>query len=204
MQFRAAESAAHKTGLTATFDVLAKTHNEAAVDVLLAALAHPQPAIREGALEVLLKRRTVAGHREIVNQLPTFDARGREIVARHHRLLGRAIREAIQSDDPAQFARGAAATLEFRDFDLLPTLLQVAEDEANPHRDAAAQQVLKLAELLYDDLAAKRTSQARDPQLTRTHVLHSLEQSLARYTRHKQSATVEALLLLAPREHVQP
>ncbi len=201
MQFRAAEPAAQPSGLTITLEVLSKTHNEAAVDLLLAALDHPQATIREGALEALLKRRTVTGHREIVNRLSSLDARGREIVLRRHRLLGRAIREAIQSSDSEEFARGVAATLEFRDFDMLPTLLQVAEDEANSHRDAAAQHVLKLAELLYEDLAAGRNSQTRDPQLTRTHVLHSLEQSLARFSRHKRPEIVEALLLLAPREH---
>ena len=200
MPFRTAGIAASKSGLAVTLDVLCKTHNEAAVDVLLAALDSPDAEIRDGALEVLLKRRTVSGHREVINRLPTLDSHGREMVARHHRLLGRAIREAIQSADAPQFAKGSAATLEFRDYDMLPTLLQVAEDEASPHRDAAAQNVLKLAEMLYEDLA-NRASTSRDPQLMRTHVLHSLEQSLSRFSRHKRSEIVEALLLLAPRDH---
>ena len=183
MPFRTAGIAASKSGLAVTLDVLCKTHNEAAVDVLLAALDSPDAEIRDGALEVLLKRRTVSGHREVINRLPTLDARGREMVAQHHRLLGRAIREAIQSADAFQFAKGSAATLEFRDYDMLPTLLQVAEDEASPHRDVAAQNVLELAEMLYEDLA-NRVSTSRDPQLMRTHVLHSLEQSLSRFQRH--------------------
>ena len=54
MQFRAAEPAAQPSGLTITLEVLSKTHNEAAVDLLLAALDHPQATIREGALEALL------------------------------------------------------------------------------------------------------------------------------------------------------
>ena len=201
MPLRSAGSAASKTGLSVTLDVLCKTHNEAAVDLLLAALDNPDPSIRDGALEALLKRRTIAGHREIINLLPRLDARGREIVARHHRLLGRAIREALQSPEPEQFTKGAAATLEFRDYDMLPTLLQVAEDDANPHAAQAAQHVLKLGELLYESLAAGRNSQDRDPQLMRTHVLHSLEQSLARYSRHKRPEIVESFLLLAPRDH---
>jgi HEAT repeat protein len=191
-----------KIGLKNTFEVLCKTHNEAAVDLLLAVLDSPFPAVREGALESLLKRRTVSGHREIIRRLARLDSHGREIVAAQHRYLGRALRDAILSADPQGFATGCAAALEFRDYDMLPTLVHAAEDEQYPYRTPAAQHALQLAQLLYDDLAADRSSQAgRDPQLMRKHMLHSLEQSVARFPQHKQSEIVEAFLLLAPRDY---
>ncbi|HZZ28737.1 MAG TPA: HEAT repeat domain-containing protein [Pirellulales bacterium] len=191
-----------KTDLSITFDVLWKTHNESAVELLLHALDSPLKPIRDGALESLLKRRTTLGNQEIINRLATLDAGAREIVGEYHRYLGRGLRDSIQSADPKVFATGCAATLEFHDYDMLPTLVHTAEDETHPHRDLAAQHVLKLAELLYDELATgQSTSAGRDPPLMRKHMLHSLEQSLARLPQHKRPEIVEALLLLAPREY---
>ncbi|HEY2883402.1 MAG TPA: HEAT repeat domain-containing protein, partial [Pirellulales bacterium] len=91
--------------------------------------------------------------------------------------------------------------LEFHDYDMLPTFIQAAEDVTSANRTAAAQHVLKMAEMLYDDLASQRSSAGRDPQLMRRHVLHSLEQSLARFPQHKRSEIIEAFLLLAPRDY---
>jgi HEAT repeat protein len=191
-----------KTGLNATFDVLWKTHNESAVKLLLDALDSPLTTVRDGALESLLKRRTMIGHREIIGRLPTMDSKSREIIAEYLRYLGRGLRDAILSSDPKKFATGCGAALEFRDYDMLPTLLHVAEHEGHVHQQAAAQHVLRLAELLYDDLAkGKNSADGRDPGLMRKHTLHSLEQSLARFPQHKRQEVVEAFLLLVPRDY---
>ena len=51
-------------GLATTFQVLAKTENEAALAVLLPALDYPQASVQEGALAALLNRRSpLAGGR---------------------------------------------------------------------------------------------------------------------------------------------
>ena len=39
-----------------------------------------------------------------------------------------------------------------REFDLIPALINAAEDEANPNRDLVAATLLSLAETLYDEL----------------------------------------------------
>jgi hypothetical protein len=191
-----------KTGLAVTFDVLWKTHNESAVNLLLNALDSPLAEVRNGALESLLKRRTVAGHQEIIRRLPSWDSSARDIVRQYHRYLGRGLRDAILSHDLTVFTTGCAATLEFRDYDMLPTLVQAAEDHAHPYCNVAAEHVLQLSELLYEDLASKQSSPiGRDPPLMRKHVLHSLEQSLARFPQHKRLEMIEAFLLLAPRDY---
>ncbi len=150
----------------------------------------------------MLQRRTVRGHREIISRLNTLGARQREIVRANPRYLGRALREAIQSPDPGQCAVGCSTVLWLREYDLMPALVHEAENSANPNRQLAAQHVLELAELLYQDLALPpQTAGGRDPKLTREHVLHNLERSFARFTQHRRSEIVETFLLLAPREH---
>jgi HEAT repeat protein len=191
-----------KVGVAITFEALMKTHNEAAFEVLVAALDSPQPAIADGAVETLLRRRSLTGHREVFARLATLAPRQRAIVANNPRWLGRAVREAIVSTSDDAFARGCSAAADLRDYEMIPTLVQVAEDQNNRHREAAAAHVLMMAEHLYDDLAAQRNSaDGRDPQLTRKHVLHSLEQSVNRFAQYRRPEILEAFLLLAPRDH---
>ena len=112
------------------------------------------------------------------------------------------VRDAILSRDDGQFASGSAVAAEFHDYEMLPTLVQVAEDSSNPHRESAAARILQLVESLYQELSSPHTGPVhRDPQLMRTHVLHSLEHSVVRYSQHKRTEIVEAFLLLASREN---
>src|SRR6187401_1867070 len=59
-----------KTGLEKTFELLAATENEAAVDALLPALSSPHEHIQECALRALLDRKSLAGQREVVRRWP--------------------------------------------------------------------------------------------------------------------------------------
>ena len=56
-------------GLKTTFRLLSETENEAAIWVLIPALDSPNVSIREEALAAILKRRSPAGHREILRRL---------------------------------------------------------------------------------------------------------------------------------------
>ncbi|HEY2761714.1 MAG TPA: HEAT repeat domain-containing protein, partial [Pirellulales bacterium] len=202
MPSKAESSAKTKAGLSITFDTLLKSRNEAATELLLDALSAATDEIQDAALEALLKRRTIAGHRQLLLRLPMLAPRQRAIVAANHHRLGRVVRDAILSRDDAEFARGSEVAAEFRDYETLPTLLQVAEDGSNAHRESAAGYILQLAEALYQELAAPRAIVVqRDPQLMRTHVLHSLEHSVVRYSQHRRTEIVEAFLLLSPREN---
>ena len=81
-------------GLATTFEVLARTDNEAAVRVLVAALDSPDADIRQRAVEAILVRRRTGAGLEILRRLDRFGARERAIIARHHNRLGRALRDA--------------------------------------------------------------------------------------------------------------
>ncbi len=190
-------------GLATTLELLKSTKNEAAVGLLIPALDSAHQAIRDGALEALLARRSEAGQKEIIRRLHTVNARWKSIIESHHGLMSQALRDAVLATQPQLCANGCDAALWFREFDLIPALINAAEDEANPNRDLVAATLLSLAETLYDELAAPRDYRnRRDPQLVRRHVVGSLEESVKRYPKHKLGAVVEAYLLLAHRDNV--
>ena len=190
-------------GLETTLRLLTQTKNEAAAAVLIPALDSAQVAIQEGALRALLERHSEAGSHEIVRRLHLINERWEAIIDEHHGRLTQALRDAVLATQPQLCANGCRGVLWFREYDLLPALVTAAEDESNPNRGPVAATLLKLAELLYEELAAPRDYRnRRDPQLLRKHVLGNLEQSVRRYPKHRVAAVIEAFLLLVHRDNV--
>jgi HEAT repeat protein len=192
-----------KGGLDISLAVLTSTENEAAVDVLIPALDAPQPAIHEAALRALLERRSVTGQRDIIRRLHAINDRWKELIVNEGRgRMAQALRDAALEPDSQVCANACQAMLWFREYDLIPTLINAAEDEANTNRDLAATTLLSLAEQLYEELSSPRDYQTRrDPQLVRKNVTGSLEDSVRRFSKHKRTEIIEAFLLLAGRDN---
>jgi HEAT repeat protein len=190
-------------GLETTLRLLTQTKNEAAASLLIPALDSTHVDIQEGALRVLLDRHSEAGSHEIVRRLHLINERWEAIIDQRQGRLTQALRDAVLAKQPQLCANGCRGVLWFREYDLLPALITAAEDESNPNRELVATTLLKLAELLYDELAMRRDYRnRRDPQLVRRHVLGNLEQSVRRYPRHQVGAVIEAFLLLVHRDNV--
>ena len=197
-------SSAHPVtkGLPATFRLLTKTKNEAAVALLIPALDSPNVTIQDEALQALLDRHSVAGQREIVRRLHEVNPRWEAIIDERHGRMTAALRDAVLATDLQLCQNGCRAALWFHEYDLMPALINAAEDESNPNRQLVAETLLKLAELLYDELASPRDYRnRRDPQLVRQHVLASLEQSVLRFSKHRIDEVIEAFLLLVHRDN---
>ncbi|MFZ5832651.1 MAG: hypothetical protein ACOY3P_21395, partial [Planctomycetota bacterium] len=64
--------------LVVTFRYLARTANEAASEILLAALDETSPHIRQLAVAAILDRRDAQGHREVFQRLPHMDEASRQ------------------------------------------------------------------------------------------------------------------------------
>lgn len=191
------------SGLDITLRLLAQTKNEAAAAVLIPALDSAHAEIQEGALRALLDRHSDAGSREIVRRLHLIDASWEAIISEHQGRMTRALRDAVLATQPQLCANGCRGVLWFREYDLLPALVTAAEDESNPNRQLAATTLLKLAELLYEELAAPRDYRnRRDPQLVRQHVLGNLEQAVRHYPKHRIGEVIEAFLLLVHRDNL--
>lgn len=190
-------------GLATTFRLLSETDNDAAVRALIPALDSPHTAVQEGALRALLARRSPAGGRELLGRLPTFPGRWKEIVRRHPGRLTGAIRDALLGTDRPMCASACRAAVWFREYDLIPALLNLLEGRDSQNADLAGPTLLELAGQLYDELARPRDSTGRrDPQLVREHIVGSLEGSVGRFSRHGQRAPIEAFLLLVRRDNL--
>jgi hypothetical protein len=189
-------------GLSITLELLTRTVNEAAVGVLIPALDCADPAVQEGALIALLKRRTAAGGREILDRMARMKPEWKTIIRQHRGRLTGALRDAILATDPGLCENGCRAAVMFRDYDLIPTLLTVLDSSAQPNAELAAKTTLELVESLCEELVGGRDpSDRRDPQMIRRYVLGSLESSVHRYIQHKRREVIESFLLLVGHEN---
>lgn len=189
-------------GLNTTFELLATTENEASVGVLIPALDSLLALVQENALRAILRRRSPLGQREVIKRLHLGGDRWRQILTEYQGRISAALRDAVLANDPQHCANGCAAIVWFGEFDLIPTLITATEDSTNVNLQLAAQTLLDLAELLYQELSVPRAyRQRRDPQLVRRHVVGSLEASIHRYGNHKRPEIVEAALMLMGRDN---
>jgi len=190
------------SGLSITFDLLTSTNNEAAVQVLIPALDCANPAVQEGALIALLKRRTAAGGREILDRMSRMKPEWKTIIRQHRGRLTGALRDAVLGIDAGLCENGCKTAVMFRDYDLIPTLLNALDSSAQPNCDLAAQTTLELVQALCEEIVGGRDpSDRRDPQMIRRYVLGSLESSVYRYSQHKRREVIESFLLLAGRDN---
>ncbi len=188
--------------LATTFRVLGKTQNEAALRVLTAGLDSPHTAIQEGSLKAILTQRNPAGARDLLRRLHTFPQRWKEVVQKNQGRMARVLRDAVLGTDRQMFLNGCRAAVWFREYDLIPVLLNLLEDPRQQHADLAGKTLLELTGELYKELAAPRDrNQRRNPQLARRHVITSLEASVERFGRHKRREVVQAFLLLVARDN---
>ncbi len=188
-------------GLKTTFRLLATTPNEAALRVLLPALDAPRACIREAALSAVLSRRSPAGHREVLRRLHMADDRWRAIVEEHRGRMTQALRDAILSGDRQLCENGCHAAVWFREYDLIPALVNLLEDPGSPHRELAGRTLLEVVGLLYGELSDSRTGpRRRDPERVRHYVIAGLERSIERFAAHRRREILEAYLLLVKRD----
>ncbi len=189
-------------GLETTWRVLATTKNETATDVLLAVLDDPREEYVVSALRALLMRRDARGLTEIVRRWDRFSTTWKEVVREQSGRLTGALRDALVQDEPSLFANACAAAVWLGEFDLIPVLVNVAEAPMSPRAQQAATTLLRLAELLQEQLTSTRERARRsDPLVVRTRVVAALEKSLLRWPHHQRHEILEAFLLLCPRDN---
>jgi HEAT repeat protein len=190
-------------GLETTWRILAATRNETAVDALLAALDSPREEIVMGALRALLERRTPRGLTELVRRWDRFPAAWKETIAAETDRLSGALRDAlVQKEEPALCANACHAAVWLHEYDLSSILIHIAESPEHKPAQLAASTLLRLAELLHEELTSARgRAQRRDPLVVRTRVVAALEKSIQRWMHHQRPEILEAFLVLAPRDN---
>lgn len=184
--------------LKRTFRFLAKTENEAALELLIDALDCPDPAIRTEALQALLDRRSPEGHREVFRRLATMDERCREVINERPERLDSAVGSALRNPDPQACREACGAIVSFRLYSVLPALTSVLVDKNTAHTALLAETALKLTDLFYAELSgADNQPKRRLRDSLRDRITSCLEDAVRKFHRHKQKAVVEALLLVA-------
>lgn len=191
------------TGLNDSFEFLAKTENEASVDVLVSALECQHSAIQDRVLRALLARRNPKGHEEVFRRLPKLDQRCRSIIAERPERLVRAATGALKGLDERSLAAAFDAIISFRLYDTMPALVRVLIDNAVKNVGLVGKTILRLTELFYRELSepGKRIKRGELDNLRRR-VTAALEESINKFTRHESKEAVEAFLLVAKRQNV--
>lgn len=190
-------------GLSVTFDVLARTDNEAAGPVLLAALDSSHASLQEHALAAILKRGHPAGHREVLARLHAMPETWRPVLERYHSRLLPVCRQALLGADAELCANACRVAVWFREYDLVPSLLAALEEPNHPQADLAAQTLSELVSLLCAELGSLRPLHGGDsPQLVRRRMLSVLETAVARYGRHQRREVLEAFAALVNRDNL--
>lgn len=186
-----------QSGLPTTFALLASTPNQAAVPVLIAALASPDRAVQHAALRAIMQRQHPLALREVLRRLHTGDKGWREALAAWPARGSGVMREAIMDPDPQLAANACQACLWMRAFDMIPVLAAALDSPAAVH---AAATLLELAEELHEGLhAPDNFRQQRLLEQVRHHAIGPLEDAARDYGRHRRAEAVEALLLVADR-----
>lgn len=196
------QSATPTTGLAATYACLAATANEAADDVIRAALRSPRMAVRAAALQTALNRLSPNCQRWLIEHLHECDEPMRARIMAERDIFTTAVRDAILSPNEQSCQNGCEAVVWLRIYDLIPTLLAGTEDKSNPRQPLIAAALLRMIEIFYEELAGPRDyTKRRDPQRLRDYYLSMLEHSLQRYAKHQSAEILEAFLLLVPRDN---
>jgi HEAT repeat protein len=184
-----------------TFDYLATTDNEAATAVLLSSLEHRERTVAEGTVNALLRRKSQPGLDALVRKWHLLGDRLKALPADRPGVLTPSLKVAFLSSDEQLIRNAADAAVTTADYDLATLFAQSVTDPSPLRRRVAAESVLRLAEMLYDELHSSTPGRVRhDPQCIREFIVGSLESPVTRFSQHHSRETLEAFLLLAPRE----
>jgi len=192
------------TGLANTLETLVASRNDAANPLLLAALQCDNPSISDRALQGIIARRNKAGHLAVLKRWHQLSLKQKEYLQEGRGRMSGALRDAVLSEDDQLFANACELVEQFKEFDIISTLVTLAENQKSNHAMAATSFVLKLVVQLSEMAHGPRDYQdRRDPQSLCRFVLESLEQSVKRFRTHNRSELVEAFVILSgPKNNV--
>ncbi len=181
-----------------TIDALSKSHNEAAAAALTEALAIGGGPVFDGAIAGLCARRNKAGHISVLRHWHVLNAAEKLLVEKGRHKMGGALREALLDGDDQLFANARDFVEASGDFDLIPTLVMVAEQPSGERSQAALDLTARLIDQLRKWIESDREPAiGRDPETIRYCVLESLERSVERFAAHQRPELLEAFVVLA-------
>lgn len=179
-------------GLEVTYETLGATRNEAAIDVLVAALDDENASTRRSALAALLSRREPRAPRMVLanwEKLITDDLR---VLRPKRKWMIPAVTEALAGDsEQVESAITAAESLQMTE--ALPQLVTMAESAASRStKQRVTEIVLKLVEPL-----GLNARDDRDQATVRGPAQARLADSISRFSMHRNEQLIDAFLVVS-------
>jgi HEAT repeat protein len=185
------------TPLQTTFEVLTSSRNDAAKSVLTSALENSEGANYEAALKALVSRRNRAGHLAVLSRWHLLSEPHREMVREGRGKMSAGLRDAVLSEDDQVFRNACEVVEQFGEFDLVSTLVTLAENKGHQHASQATALVLRMVSLLSEMVHGRSDpNDRRDPNAMRSHLLECLERSVERFRDHHRTELIEAFVVL--------
>ena len=177
-------------GIDLTYRTLARTRNEAAIEVLRLATLDPDPAVRSRALESLLERDEFRCRQLVLARWKDLADRDRKMVSGRARWLEPAVSAALEGGGLVSAAVDVASKTEM--FGMLPKLIAVAEGGDAATGEKAVIAVTTMAESLGGE--ARRD---HDRASLRGPALHRLGSLVRRATDETDPRLIDAFLAIA-------
>lgn len=178
-------------GLKLTYATLEKTRNEAAVDVLLAALGDPSPETRQRALAALISRSESTWAERLFDHWQLLQADDLRVLRPKRKWLAPTV-ERVLRDESEGFERAIEVAQVLGIESVLPTLIGIAESSGSrQRREAATDAILELVEPI-----GREARIDRDQPTVRRPVLTRLADSVRRFSMHDNVRLVDAFLLV--------
>lgn len=177
-------------GLQLTYDTLGRTRNEAAVDVLLAALADPDSSTRRSGLTALMARSESRAAEQVLAHWQLLRPDDLRLLRPRKRWVTPVIAAELKGEGE-QVLRAISAAESIELTGVIPDLVLMAESSGvRQVRTAASDAVLKMVESLGQEARADR-----DQPTVRNPVLHRLADSVRRFSMHQNEKLVDAFLM---------
>lgn len=179
-------------GLELTYQTLATTRNEAAVDALIAALDDPNAANRRRALGALLSRTEPRSSQQVLENWSKLNADDLRVLRPRKSWLAVAIDKALHGKGETVLTAITAATgLELTA--ALPQLTLLAESSASRDiQQRASDAVISIVQSL-----GRAARADRDQPTVRGPALARLADSVRRFSMHRNEQLVDAFLLVS-------
>ena len=193
--------------LDKTFDLLARTANPSAVNLLVLALDSRDEEIQALAVGAILKRTATRGIVEIIRRSQVLAHPARELIEKNAPALKRGLREALLTGEAGLRANALDLVRGLEAFGEMATLTRMLEDQAIRDREGIEGAIFDLVNRLHEHTQFGKEHDdsiafLRDAQRIRHQMLATLEAACHRFHIHRSRKIIEALLVLSDPENI--
>ncbi|WP_442481301.1 HEAT repeat domain-containing protein [Aeoliella sp. SH292] len=184
-------------GIQRTLTTLWRTPNTSAADLLEDAVVGPSPAVRQGAIAALVRRRDEPSQQAFLRVFAGLNALEVASLGDVSKRFSTTLRKVLAHHDLDSARLACHFIAACRAFDEFPALVTAAADPSHPGGVALAQTALDLARALHDDIVAyRRAPSGRDPSFARRWALTALTKAVDQFQQHRRVELLEAFLLI--------